>query len=129
MSAYQKIKKAVGQLKTDAQKAEEDINNGFERQDALAREIGQKEKRISQFKALNTGLEDEKKRLLEYTDRKEPKAQVKVAKKIRSGTRVFGPNTSMTLYNPDARCRIVEITRTAEETGGLPLHEIKITNY
>lgn len=129
MSAYQKIKKAVTQLKADAQKAEEDINKGFERQDAIAQEIAQKEKRITQFKALNTGLQDEKKRLLEYTDRKEPKAQVKVAKKIRSGTRVFGPNTSMTLYNPDARCRIVELTRTAEETGGMPLHEIKITNY
>ncbi|MBU0973424.1 MAG: DUF342 domain-containing protein [Proteobacteria bacterium] len=129
MAAYQKVKQVAKQLKIDAAQAEEKINREFERQDAIGLEISQKLSRIKQLEKLNQGLADEKKRLLEFTDRKKPLAQVKVGKKICSGTRVFGPNTSITLYNPDARCRIVETKKNAEETLGLDVYEMKISAY
>ena len=108
MAALQKIKKSFARLERDARHAEEEINRGFERQDAIAREITQKQKRIEELTQTNHRLEDEKKRLLEYTATKEPKAEVRVAKKILSGTRIIGPHTNMTLYRDDIRCRIVE---------------------
>ncbi|MCG8634555.1 MAG: FapA family protein, partial [Desulfobacterales bacterium] len=129
MAALQKVRKAVSQIEEDARNAEESINKGFERQDGIAREITQKKERITQFEDLNTGLEDDKKRLLEYTETKQPKAQVRVAKKIRSGTKILGPNTTLTLYNNDVRCRIVEMAVKGEDIGGLLYHEMKITSY
>jgi uncharacterized protein (DUF342 family) len=129
MAAFQKIKKAVAQLEIDAKNAEKTINKGFERQDAIAREIAQKQKRIEELTQINHGLEDEKKRLLEYTATKEPRAQVRVAKKILSGSIVVGPNTNLTLYRDDARCRIIETGHKSEDTGGLPFYEMKITGY
>ncbi len=129
MAAYQKVKQVAKQLKIDAAKAEEKITCEFERQDAIGLEISQKQARIKQLEELNQGLADEKNRLIEFTDRKKPLAQVKVGKEIRSGTRIFGPNTSITLYNPDARCRIIEIKKNAEETFGLDVYEMKISAY
>lgn len=129
MAAYQKVKQVAKQLKIDAAQAEEKINREFERQDAIGLEISQKQTRIKQLEALNQALADEKKRLLEFTDRKKPLAQVKVGKKICSGTRVFGPNTSITLYNPEVRCRILETKKNAEETLGLDVYEMKISAY
>ncbi len=126
MAAYQKVKKVASQLKLDAARAEEKINSQFERQDAIALEISQKQDRIKQFEELNLNLADEKKRILEFTARKKPLAQVKVGKKIRSGTRVFGPNASLTLYNPDARCRITEVKKNSEEASGINFYEMKI---
>jgi len=92
-------------------------------------EISQKQSRIKQFEDLNKGLSNEKKQLLEFTDRKKPLPQVKVDKKIRSGTRVFGPNSSINLHKSDARCRIMEVKKNAEETGSIAFYEMKITNY
>jgi uncharacterized protein len=129
MAAYQKVKQAAKQLKLDAARAEEKINCEFERQDAIELEIAQKQERIKQFEQLNQILADEKKCLVEFTARKTPLAQVKVGKKICSGTRVFGPNTSITLYNPDSRCRVSEIKKKTEETFGLDFYEMKIGAY
>jgi len=129
MAALQKIKKAVAQLETDAKNAEATINKEFERQDAIAQEIAQKQKRIEELTRINHGLEDEKKRLLEYTATKEPKAQVRVARKILSGTKIIGPHTHLTLYRDDVRCRIIESDHKSDDTGGLPFYEMKITGY
>ena len=129
MSAFQKLRKAVAALESDARNAEEEINNGFERQDAIAREIVQKQARIQQLTDKNLKLEDEKKRLLEYTATKVPKAQVRAAKKICSGTRIIGPHASTTLYRDNVRCRVVESGQKSDDTGGLAFHEMKITGY
>ncbi len=129
MAAYQKVKQAAKQLKIDAAQAEEKINCQFERQDAIELEISQKKNRIKQFEELNLALAEEKKRLLEFTARKQPLAQVRVGKKIRSGTRVFGPNTAITLYNPDSRCRITEVKKNTGETHGIDFYEMKIGAY
>lgn len=129
MAAYQKVKQVAKQLKNDAARAEEKINREFERQDAIVLEITQKQARIKQIEALNQGLADEKKRLLEFRDRKRPLAQVKVGKKICSGTRIVGPNTAITLYNPDIRCRILEVKKNAQETVGFDVYEMKISAY
>lgn len=129
MAAYQKVKQAAKQLKLDAAQAEKKINSQFERQDAIALEISQKQARIKQFEMLNLALADEKKRLLEFSDRKKPLAQLKVGKKISSGTRVFGPNTSITLFNPDSRCRITEIKKNGQATHGIDFYEMKISAF
>ncbi|MCP3943993.1 MAG: DUF342 domain-containing protein [Desulfobacteraceae bacterium] len=129
MAAYQKVKNAAAQLKIDATKAEEKINQQFERQDTIVLEISQKQDRIKQLEELNLKLADEKKRLLEFTAKKQPLAQVKVGKKIQAGTQVSGPNASITLYDPDARCRIMEIKETSDETYGFDSYIMKIGAY
>jgi len=129
MAAYQKVKKVASQLKIDAAQAEEKITRQFERQDAIALEIHQKQKRIREFENLNLALADEKKRLLEFTARTPPLAQVKVGKNIRSGTKISGPNAAITLYTPDTRCRIMEIKNTADSTSGMAYYEMKLGAY
>ena len=129
MAAFQKVTQAAKQLREEASQAEKEINDGFERQDALVLEISQKQARIKQFKDLNKELSDEKKRLLEFTARKKPLPQVKIAKKIKSGTRIFGPNSSIHFHKSDSRCKIMEIKKNPEETGSLAMYEMKITNY
>jgi uncharacterized protein (DUF342 family)/DNA-binding NarL/FixJ family response regulator len=128
MAVVQKVTQAAKQIREEAKQAEEKINAGFERQDALVQEISQKQARIKQFEDLNLILADEKKRLLEFTARKKPLPQVKVGKKIKSGTRISGPNSSITLHKSDVRCRIAEMKKNAEETKSIALYEMKITS-
>ncbi|NOX33692.1 MAG: DUF342 domain-containing protein [Deltaproteobacteria bacterium] len=129
MAALQKISKTVKEIKDNAEKAEEEINKGFERQDAIALETSQKRLRIRELEDLNKGLLDKKKRLLEFSNRNEPVPEVKVAKKIESETRIFAANSSLTLYNASSRCRIREFSRIPDGAGSIVFHEMKISDY
>ncbi|MBU1341466.1 MAG: DUF342 domain-containing protein [Proteobacteria bacterium] len=129
MAAYQKVSKAVKEIQKNAAEAEEKINKGFDRQDEIALEISQKKGRIKEFIDLNKDLLDEKKRLLEFSNRTEALPEVKVAKKIESGTRIFAANSSLNLYNSSARCRIREFSRSSDGAGGILFYEMQIGNY
>lgn len=129
MAAFQKVNQAAEQLEEDARNAEEDISRGFERQDTIAGDITRNKERIARLERQNAEKEKEKKQLLEYTDTKTPKPEVKAGKTIRSGTRVLGPNTTMLIQENQSRCRVVEIARKSDESGGILFHEMQITNY
>ncbi|MCF6249073.1 MAG: FapA family protein, partial [Desulfobacula sp.] len=129
MAAYQKISKAVKEIKKNAKKAEEKINAGFDRQDEIELEKTQKLGRIKELEELNKDLLDEKKRLLEFSDRQKPLPQVKVGKKIEAATKIFSGNASLTIYNSSSRCRIREYSRSPDGIGGIEFYEIKIGNY
>ncbi|MCG8616219.1 MAG: FapA family protein, partial [Desulfobacterales bacterium] len=129
MAAFQKVKLAMAGMEKDAAEAEAAINDGFERQDAIAREISGKRDRITQLHGANTEFTDEKKRLLEYTATKPPKPQVRIARTIRSGTQIIGPNTTYTLHRDDRHCQIAEIARKAEDAGDIIFHEMKTGAY
>jgi uncharacterized protein (DUF342 family)/CheY-like chemotaxis protein len=129
MAAYQKVSNTVKEIRKNAQIAEEKINDGFDRQDEIALEISQKNGRINEFEEINKALLDEKKRLLEFTHREEPVPEVKVARKIESGTKIFSANASLTLNNSNVRCRIREYSRSPDGMGGMEFYEMKIGNY
>jgi len=129
MAAFQKVSKTVKEIQENARKAEEEINKGFDRQDAIALEISQKKGRIREFEDLNKELLDEKTRLIEFSNRKKPLPEVKVAKRIESGTRIFAANSSLTLYNSSARCRIREISKSPDGAVGIEFYEMQIGNY
>lgn len=129
MADLQKLNQAAEQLKLDANQAEERINAWFKRQDKIALEISQKQDQISEFEFLSLGLADEKKWLLEFTARKEPQAQVRVAKKILAGTQVFGQNSSLILKEDHGRCQIKETKKAGEDSLGMAFYEMKITGY
>ncbi len=129
MAAFQKVAKTVKEIKKNAEEAEEKINQGFERQDEIALEISQKKGRIKEFEDLNKDLQDKKKRLLEFSNRTKPLPEVKVGKKIESGTKIFALNSSLTLYNSSSRCRIREFSRNTDGAGGIEFFEMEIGNY
>lgn len=129
MAALQKVAKTIKDIQKNAEKAEEKINEGFDRQDEISMEISQKRGRIKEFDELNKELLDEKKRLREFSDRQEPLSEVKVAKNIASGTRVFAANSSLNLYNSSSRCRIKEFSKSSEGMGGILFYEMQIGNY
>ena len=129
MAAFQKVSKTIKEIKKNAEKAEEKINQGFERQDEIAIEISQKKGRIKEFDELNKDLMDKKKRLLEFSNKTKSLPEVKVAKKIESGSKIFALNSSLTLYNPSSRCRIREFSRNPEGAGGIEFFEMEIGNY
>ncbi len=125
-AAVKKISKSVDELKVKAVKAEQDINKGFERQDAIAEKISQKRERIRELEETIKTLDDEKDRLLEFSGRKEPVPQVTVARKIEAGTRILSPNASLVLRHSASRCRIQEIARTQEQKGEPLFHELVV---
>ena len=129
MAAFQKVSKTIKEIQKNTKKAEEEINKGFDRQDGIILEISQKKGRIKEFEDQNKELLDEKKRLLEFSDRKEPLPEVKVAKKIESGTKIFAANSSLNLYNSSSRCRIKEFSRSPDGAGGIEFYEMQIKDY
>lgn len=126
MAALQKISKTVGQIKAKAEEAEKKINDGFDRQDQIATELGQIKGRISELEDENKQHQDEKKRLIEFSNKNKPLPEVTATQKVESGTRVFSENASLTLHQPTSRCRIREYGGSTQETGGIPIYEIKI---
>lgn len=129
MAAYQKVSHTVKEIRKNAEIAEKKINEGFDRQDEISVDISQKNGRINEFEELNKELLDEKKRLLEFSDRKEPLPEVKVGRKIESETKIFSANASLTLYNSNIRCRIREYSRSPDGIGGMEFYEMKVGNY
>ncbi|MCD4674776.1 MAG: FapA family protein [Desulfobacula sp.] len=129
MAAFQKVSKTITEIQENTRKAEEEINKGFNRQDGINLEISQKKGRVNEFEDQNKKLLDEKKRLLEFSDKNEPLPEVKVAKKIESGTKIFAANSSLNLYKSSSRCRIKELSRSPDGGGGIEFYEMKISDY
>ncbi|MFH2092718.1 MAG: flagellar assembly protein A [Pseudomonadota bacterium] len=129
MSAYQKVSKTVQEIKKNAAIAEEKINQGFDRQDEIELEISQKMVRIKEFEEQNRLLQDEKKRILEFSDKKEPKPEVSVARKIESNTRIFSENASLIISSSSSRCRIREYSKSPQGSGGVLFYELKIGEF
>jgi uncharacterized protein len=129
IAALQKITKTVEKIQKNAEQAEEEINIGFDRQDAISLEVSQKKGRIKELEDQNKNLLDKKKRLIEFSDRNEALPEVKVGIKIESGTKIFGSNSSLTLINTSHRCRIKEISEQSDGTGGLEFYEMKIIDF
>lgn len=77
----------------------------------------------------NLELSDEKKRLLVFSLRKTVLPELKVAKKIESGTWVIAAHSSLTLHQPYSRCSIREVTETTDGRGSISSHELQIGNY
>jgi hypothetical protein len=126
MSAYQKVSATVKKIKKDAAEAEEKISQGFDRQDEISLEISQKSTRIKELEDQNKIYQDEKNRILEFSNKKKPLPEVTVARKIESGTMIFTENASLTIHHTSSRCRIREYGSSPESTGGIPYYEIKI---
>ena len=129
MAAFQKVSKTIKEIQKNAEEAEEKINQNFERQDEIAHEISQKKGRIKEFEELNKELLDKKKRLLEFSNKTKPLPEVKIAKKIESGNKIFAANSSLTLYNSSSRCRIREFSKNPDGAGGIEFYEMEIGNY
>nr|NJM03880.1 DUF342 domain-containing protein [Desulfobacula sp.] len=126
MAAYQKVVNTVKEIRIKAKKAEEEINTGFDRQDAIALEISRKTTRIKELEALNQELSDEKKGLLEFSGRTPPLPEVKVGKKIESGTKIFAANSSLTLHTASSRCSLKEFPKSPAGSGGVLFYEMRI---
>ncbi len=129
MAALQKVVATVKEIKKSSAEAEEKINEGFERQDEIAMEISQKKGRIKELEDLNRELSDRKKRLEEFSNRNQPIPEVKVAKNIEAGTKIFSSNASLIIHNSSSRCRIREFSQSQDGTGDMEYFEMKITDY
>lgn len=128
VAALQKVLELEEKMKLQAKEAEDKINEGFERQDTLAQEISQKKERINQFEGKNQVLVKEKKKLEEFTEKKLPLAEVKVLKKVMSGTKIKGPNAFVAIKDPVSKCRIMELNHYDEGSDVLGYYEMVITD-
>ncbi len=128
MAAFQKVSNTVKEIQKNAAEAEEKINKGFDRQDEISQEISQKKGRIKELEEMNKSFSDEKKRLLEFSNRNKPLPEIKVAKKIESGTKIFAVNSTMILHNSNSRCRIREFSSQPGDWG-IALHEIRVEAF
>lgn len=121
--------KAARKTKNDMDTAGKEINKGFDRQDAIVREIAEKQALMKKCETHNLELSDEKKRLLVFSLRKTALPELKVAKKIEPGTRVISANSSMTLHQPYSRCSIREPAETTDGRVSAGSREMQIGNY
>ncbi len=119
----------IRDLKAMADEAEKEINKGFDRQDAISLDIALKKSRIREIETQNTELSEEKKRILVFSLKTKPLAELKVSRKIEPGTRVIAPHSAMTLHNPATRCSIRESSRQTQVAGGPPAYDIQITGF
>ncbi len=110
-AGLEKIVELEKKMIKQAEHAENEINKGFKRQDAIAREISGKKEEISIIEQHNQELVREKRKLQEFTAKKESRPVVRVLKGIMGGTRVDGPNSFIIINNPCSRCKIMEIKR------------------
>ncbi len=127
MSAVLKASKAVKELEKKAKRAEAEINAGFARQDAIAGEIANNKKQITEYTKIFEELSREKETLMAFSNREKPLPKVTVARKIESRTQIFGAASSIILKQSYTKCHIQEILRNQDGTGGTPYHEIQIT--
>ena len=127
-AALQKVYELEEQMNEQAKEAEDEINEGFERQDEVAQEMSQKQERIKQFEEINQELLEEKKKLQEFSAKKAPLAEVKAANKVMSGTKISGPGAFVTIREATSKCRIMEISQHDESTGTLGYSEMVITD-
>ncbi len=129
ITADEELLTAVRKIKNDMDTAGKEINKGFDRQDAIVREITEKQALMKKCETHNLELSDEKKRLLVFSLRKTALPELKVAKKIESGTRVMAAYSSLTLHQPYSRCSIREVTETTDGRGSAGSHDMKVGNY
>lgn len=129
MLAYQKVKQSVKQIQEKANQAEYGINKGFERQDKISNEISQINKTIISIEDSNQALVYEKKSLKEFSDRDVPLPEVRIAKRVMPGTQVIAANSSMIVKESVSKCRIMEVQKRGNQSGGLFSYEMKIVSY
>jgi len=125
----EEILTAATKTKNDMDTAGKEINKGFDRQDAIVREMAEKQAFIKKCETHNLELSDEKKRLLVFSLRKTALPELKVAKKIEPGTRVMAAHSALTLHQPYSRCSIREVTETNDGRGSIGSHELQIGSY
>lgn len=121
-----KIENTISDYEKKAEKAENQINALFERQDLIAEKISERKKRISKFRTDIAELEKEKEGLNEYSKKDSPVSRVTVNKRAAAGTRIEGPNSSLILKDDVSRCKIEELGKM--EDGVLKFYEMEICN-
>ncbi|MCF8045653.1 MAG: FapA family protein, partial [Desulfarculaceae bacterium] len=121
-----KIENTIRDYEKKAEKAENQINELFERQDLIAEKISDRKKRIAKLRADIAELEKEKEGLIEYSRKESPVPRVVVNKRAASGTRIEGPNSSIALKDDASRCKIEELGKM--EDGVLKFYEMEISN-
>ena len=127
--ALQRYTHAIKQLQNQTKQEEAEINRGFERQDAIDTEITRKKELVNHFETLTASLSDEKKRLVEFTEKDNPLPELRVAKKIMAGTRIEAIHSSLTLRESASRCRIMETNRIEAGDKKASEPELKILSY
>jgi uncharacterized protein (DUF342 family)/DNA-binding response OmpR family regulator len=128
-TADEELLTAVRKIKNDMDTAGKEINKGFDRQDAIVREIAEKQALMKKCETHNLELSDEKKRLLVFSLRKTALPELKVAKKIEPGTRVMAAHSSLILHQPYSRCSIREVAETTDGRTFSGSHDMQIGNY
>jgi len=127
ITELKKITDSVNRLRGNIKLAEHKLNIAFTRQDVLTEKILEKENKIKEYEADNKKLLQYKRDLKERSDRDESFAEVKVNKKIMPGTIIIGPNSSMTIKEPNSRCRIVEFEIKEEEQEAVMYYKMDIS--
>ena len=128
ITALNKITDTVNKLHRNIKQAENKLNMAFTRQDILSEEISEKENKIQDYKTDNKELIQYKKNLKERSERDEAIAEVKVNRKIMSGTIIVGPNSTLTIKGTTSRCRIMELEVKEEEKGPVMYHKMDISS-
>ncbi len=129
ITACQKTLEIFQKILNTITNAKKSIDKTFDRQDEIALVISQKKDKIIHFQDLNKKLLDDKKRILEFSDRKNPLPEISITRKIESGTRIFTANSSLILKNSSSRCRIKEFPESPEAAGESLLYKIRVSPY
>ncbi len=109
-----KIDAGIRELEARANDAEKQINGFFKIQDGIAEKTARARKRIEEIEEQDKALVERRKGLSEISEKQEPLARMVVNKKVLSGTRIEGPNSSLTVKENTSRCRIEEVPKGEE---------------
>jgi uncharacterized protein len=128
VDSLQKLYKFEEELMEKAKEAEDEINQGFEHQNIVANEMSHTKEKIKKLKESNDNYAEKKKKLLEFTAKKESVPEVKASGTIMSQTRIDGPNGFVVIKEPTSRCKIVQVMQKDENSKAPGFHEMIITD-
>lgn len=123
-----KLTKMVRKLYRIAQVAGEGLDQAFQRQDFIVKEVQQRKQQIAALEDHNKVLVHEKIALVEFSKKTEARPEVIIAKRAMPGTMIEGPNAALKIKAVISRSRILELKRDGDGEGGLSFFEMAISS-
>ncbi len=123
-----KLSKTVRKIHKEAQAAEQSLDQAFQRQDILVKDIQDRKRRISTLEENNKSLVNEKTGLREFSGKTEARPQVTIAKRAMAETLIEGPNSVMRINESISRMKVMEVKREGNDDGGISFHEMVLSS-
>ncbi len=123
------LQKKIRQLQLSAKKAEESLDQCFEKSDKIEALMGKEDREIEAIEKRCTDLIDERNNLIKWAKENPGKPIVICDGVIMTETFIKGKHTEKRVTEIIRRARIMEVLRTSNQGQSLNIYEMQVGNY